>query len=392
MKKILSILFFIAFCLATPAMATVSVYKFYDANANGENDDEVLIDGWKVSIAGDDFFTPVSGLELPAGTFTVYEYDQANWRSTTPEHVDVSPAGPDVVIEFGNLCLGPGGGLAPGFWSSKNGEKLTGSDDIAMLKALYLKDARGRDFDPARYSMLKTWLQGSEASDNMAYKLSSQLAAMELNVFNGKVNGGALIYAPRTAGANAIGFAPVNTVMAEANAELRLHPLTRAGNQFRAYQEALKDALAGANNNLNFVQPSSGQCTCSSDADSDGALDCFDGCPSDPAKTVPGACGCGTADTDTDGDGTPDCQDACPSDPTKIAAGTCGCGVADTDSDGDQTANCNDGCPGDPARLCREPAGAVLRIPTPTVIALPTARMPVLWIRQRSQLAPAGAV
>jgi hypothetical protein len=45
------------------------------------------------------------------------------------------------------------------------------------------------------------------------------------------------------------------------------------------------------------------------DTDDDGTPDCSDNCPSDPAKTEPGACGCGTADTDTDGDGTPDCNE-----------------------------------------------------------------------------------
>ncbi len=43
------------------------------------------------------------------------------------------------------------------------------------------------------------------------------------------------------------------------------------------------------------------------DSDGDGTPDCSDNCPSDPAKTEPGACGCAVADTDSDGDGTPDC-------------------------------------------------------------------------------------
>ncbi|MBS1582311.1 MAG: hypothetical protein JST66_08950 [Bacteroidetes bacterium] len=75
-----------------------------------------------------------------------------------------------------------------------------------------------------------------------------------------------------------------------------------------------------------------------------------DGCPTDPAKVVPGACGCGTADTDTDGDGTPDCIDGCVNDPGKIAPGACGCGTPDTDTDGDSTPDCFDGCPNDPAK------------------------------------------
>ena len=36
--------------------------------------------------------------------------------------------------------------------------------------------------------------------------------------------------------------------------------------------------------------------------------------------------------------------DGCPTDPAKTAAGICGCNVADTDSDGDGIANCNDNC------------------------------------------------
>jgi len=86
------------------------------------------------------------------------------------------------------------------------------------------------------------------------------------------------------------------------------------------------------------------------DADGDGTADCNDGCPNDPNKVAPGACGCGVADTDTDGDGTADCNDLCPNDPAKTDPGACGCGVADTDTDGDGTPDCNDGCPNDPAK------------------------------------------
>ncbi|MEQ3796460.1 hypothetical protein AAFP94_14825, partial [Flavobacteriaceae bacterium MJ-SS4] len=84
------------------------------------------------------------------------------------------------------------------------------------------------------------------------------------------------------------------------------------------------------------------------DDDGDGAPNGCDTCPSDPNKTEPGDCGCGTTDTDSDGDGTPDCNDNCPSDPNKTDPGTCGCGIADTDSDSDGTPDCNDNCPSDP--------------------------------------------
>jgi hypothetical protein len=101
-------------------------------------------------------------------------------------------------------------------------------------------------------------------------------------------------------------------------------------------------AAAGGNFTLSWTVP---------DQDGDGAPDCLDGCPLDPNKVGPGACGCGVADTDSDGDGTADCNDLCPNDPNKVAPGVCGCGVADTDSDGDGTPDCNDLCPNDPNKI-----------------------------------------
>jgi hypothetical protein len=86
------------------------------------------------------------------------------------------------------------------------------------------------------------------------------------------------------------------------------------------------------------------------DGDGDGVPDCVDGCPSDPLKTAPGACGCGVPDDDGDGDGVPDCVDGCPSDPLKTAPGACGCGVPDDDGDGDGVPDCVDGCPTDPLK------------------------------------------
>jgi hypothetical protein len=101
------------------------------------------------------------------------------------------------------------------------------------------------------------------------------------------------------------------------------------------------------------------------DTDGDNTPDCNDGCPNDPAKIAPGACGCGVADTDTDGDNTPDCNDGCPNDPLKTAPGACGCGVADTDTDGDNTPDCNDGCPNDPLKTAPSACGCgVADIPT----------------------------
>ncbi|MCB9866871.1 MAG: hypothetical protein H6816_09600 [Phycisphaerales bacterium] len=83
---------------------------------------------------------------------------------------------------------------------------------------------------------------------------------------------------------------------------------------------------------------------CGVDVDSDGVPDCADACPTDPAKTVPGACGCLVADADADEDGIPNCQDQCP-------------GVADVDTDSDGLADCVDGCPNDPDKTAPQVCG-----------------------------------
>lgn len=45
------------------------------------------------------------------------------------------------------------------------------------------------------------------------------------------------------------------------------------------------------------------------DSDNDGTADCYDECPNDPLKVVPGACGCGIVDVDNDNDGSYACED-----------------------------------------------------------------------------------
>ncbi|HEX6749634.1 MAG TPA: hypothetical protein VF092_20245 [Longimicrobium sp.] len=241
-----------------PLPTWLRVRKFYDANANGIDDDGQPIIGWRMRIA-DGFdeihYTPVD-MQVAPDDYTVTESApvETNWLATTANPVAVTlAAGDDRTVTFGNLCVGAGGGLTLGFWSNKNGQALMDGTDLAMLSALNLRNAAGAGFDPGTYASFRTWILGATAT-NMAYMLSAQLAAMELNVFNGKVAGSSLIYAPGATSANSLGFATVSAVMAEADTELGLHGVTTDGSPFRAYQEALKNALDKANNNLSFVQ------------------------------------------------------------------------------------------------------------------------------------------
>jgi DNA-binding beta-propeller fold protein YncE len=235
---------------------TLGLKKFYDANANGRFDEsETALAGWRIQIATSYYLTPTT-LKLDPANYLVSESDplQTNWRHTTASSAQVSLGAHDQVsVEFGNVCVGGGGALTAGFWTNKNGQALFGADDLALMVSLNLPNADGSPFNPASYSAFRDWL-GKATSTNMAYGLAAQLATMELNVLNGKVGSGSLIYAPGTTSANAAGFATVNAVMAEANTELGLHGLTKGGSPFRAYQTVLKDALFNANGNTTFVQ------------------------------------------------------------------------------------------------------------------------------------------
>jgi hypothetical protein len=243
----------------------LNVNKFYDANADGLNNDGQLITGWKIRIQdGIDIirFTPVSVVVDP-DDYVVTEGDPAetNWLHTTTNPVNVTiNAGDNKTVEFGNLCLGPGGGHTLGFWSNKNGQATMNDGgslvpELNLLDSKCLRNASGTDTNfTGNYTNFRNWLLGATAT-NMSYMLSAQLAAMELNIEAGYVAPGALIYAPGTNSANGLGFATVGAVVAEAEAELCLHATAFAGDPNRSYQEALKNALDKANNNLTFVQP-----------------------------------------------------------------------------------------------------------------------------------------
>ena len=246
-----------------PDTATLTIEKFYDANANGINDGEALLTGWQVTIddANHLFFHSVrfTGVNMivDPDSYIVSESSpvETNWIHTTPTSVPVTlAAGETKDVQFGNVCLGAGGGLTLGFWSNKNGKAVMGTDPnvLAFLSGLNLRDGAGADFDPASYAAFRTWLLNGNAV-NMAYMLSVQMSAMQLNVHFGFVNGGALIYAPGAQGA-VNGFMTVSALMAEANTELGLHGSTPDGSPYRSYQEALKNALDNGNNNRNFVQ------------------------------------------------------------------------------------------------------------------------------------------
>lgn len=270
-----------------PELPVISGMKYYDANANGVRDPgEPGIAGWPIDLQDGvsvTLHTDASGLfevEVLEDDYSLAERQAARpWIQTgnvTSQTVSTGGATARLLTDgtyrlelppgsrvdglyFGNLCLGAGNGRTLGFWSNKNGQALVQADDLAMLRALSLRGASGAHFDPASYASLRSWLLSATAT-NMAYMLSAQLAAAALNVHDGLVGAGALVYAPGAAGASPTGFITMSALIAEADAALAADGLTVAGSAHRAHQEVLKNALDDANNNRTFVQPGPTSC------------------------------------------------------------------------------------------------------------------------------------
>jgi hypothetical protein len=247
----------------------ICVLKFDDVNANGILDPtEQGIEGWQIILTGAwgslTNYTDATGLvcfsNLVEGTYTVSEGRSlsSTWMAMTPTSYTVTPNDYSQQIVFGNLCLGPGGGLTKGFWQNKNGQAVMtagGMDGaLTMLRNLNLRNYDGSDFDPKTYAAFQSWIK-SASSKNAACMLSAQLAAMELNVRAGFVDPTRLVYAPGV-GNTGVGnnFITIADLMSAANTSCGLHGYTVDTNADRAYQTALESVIDAANNDRNFVQ------------------------------------------------------------------------------------------------------------------------------------------
>jgi hypothetical protein len=191
--------------------------------------------------------------------------NELNWVRTTPGEMEFDvDTDYSENVAFGTACIGSGGSLTIGYWTT-SGQQLEARGDFTALTALNLVTTQGTAQDFAgsaaqSKSSLKQFLLGANTT-NMANMLSAELSAMKLNVLHGFVNGTALIYAPGLSacgmnGGSPAGFISINDLMSAANQSLAGHPLTQDGSPDRSCQEALKNALDDANNNKNFVQSS----------------------------------------------------------------------------------------------------------------------------------------
>lgn len=246
-----------------PVFGSIAGKKFYDANTDGVFDasTEVVIPGWRIELYDGSGAlvgiaeTTASGAYkfdvLDPGTYVVKEVMPCDkWVNTTPlSYTVVVEEGQEVTgVDFGNVCLGDGGGKTIGFWSNKNGyAQMNDGNDKGASELQLLGSLNLYEFDGSDYKAFRSWLLNANAT-YMAYMLSAQLAAMTLNVEAGFVDPNALVYAPGSNSANAAGFVSISDLVTEANEAL--------GNPDadRDYLELLKDALDAGNNNLNFVQ------------------------------------------------------------------------------------------------------------------------------------------
>ncbi|MFN5135257.1 MAG: SdrD B-like domain-containing protein [Chitinophagaceae bacterium] len=246
--------------------STICINKFYDANVNGIQDyNEPPLQGVTFTLGGDatktgttDASGKITFTGLVPGNYTVTETMPSGYYATTATAKNISLE-LQMKMDFGNVCLGPGGAKGIGYWMSKNGKETmldngTMEPELYSLRLIYLSNADGSDFNPMTYEQLQNWLKNANAT-NMAYMLSAQLAAMYLNYEAGFVKWDSYLYTP---GCGSLGEGNFNSFYGlyyTAIYNLWWYNYTPAGHLQRSYQECLKNALDNANNNLSFVQP-----------------------------------------------------------------------------------------------------------------------------------------
>jgi hypothetical protein len=233
---------------------------FLDSNGNGAKDPgEGGVSGITVKLSGPSgpasVQTDANGhycfLDVTPGDYTVMlDLTGSPLMPTTPTMAAVVANGcadgtaPDFGLKPPTANCD---GHTPGFWSNKNGLKRINDNNIfPTMGALCLVDGSGNLFIPNNANQWKSWLLGGNAV-NMAYMLSVQLAAMWCNVQSGFVSGDCMV------DGGSLGNITINSLIAQAVASLCAHPLTLSGSPWRAEQEALKNALDKANNNINWL-------------------------------------------------------------------------------------------------------------------------------------------
>jgi len=228
-----------------PETGGILIYKFYDANGNGEWDgDEIPLFGWAMTVSGvgtgltqsPDGLVTFSGLSLDGNPYSVAEGNAGpRWVQSaslingapsagSPENpVSVTVvAGENTQVDFGNYCTCTILPYTADFWLGASGQTKLGDGgtmqtEFTLLRNANLRNAGGGHFNfnlllpqADNYAILSTWLLGAAGTTNEAYNLSAQLAVLKLNVEAG-FNRGPYFFK---------GYGTITQIIADANAML----------------------------------------------------------------------------------------------------------------------------------------------------------------------------
>ncbi|MEM2930983.1 MAG: SdrD B-like domain-containing protein [Thermoproteota archaeon] len=209
-------------------ITVISGVNFYDANANGQQDEgeagiggsTILLYKWMQDDEGNGDWTLLQKAKTDDNGHYIFEVSQGIYKvaeeqpvtiTVLEEWVQTAPEGGCHVVyatwgetyggnDFGNVHLEPAtGGKTMGFWGNKNGQALITSDDVASLNGLVLYTPDGwmypsfsSDLATAK-TQIKNYLRNATAV-NMPWMLSAQLIATKLNVLHGFLSNSTIVY------------------------------------------------------------------------------------------------------------------------------------------------------------------------------------------------------
>lgn len=244
---------------------TVSGIVFHDTDHDGARDaNELGIAGSTVKLVSnhpanpgqvvattttDNFGAYVFPNVVPGDCSVVLEIDAQVHQATTPLDVRLMNCGcGPQVVDFGKFtnelqCEG----RTPGFWRSNSGvAQIQSGDWWDELRSLNLVNTIGWAYNPTGNVCLWKLFMAGCSSYNMAYRLSTELAAMKLNVLSGRVSLDCRVQTQ-------CGEMTIAELLHAANSSLGHDGYTPPCDPDRVLQEKLKNALYKANNNLNWL-------------------------------------------------------------------------------------------------------------------------------------------
>jgi hypothetical protein len=254
-----------------PPLSAPGQYPFKHEGLSSSTDtytitlDDLELDEWPASlyIAAHAVVYCESWPDNGAGTETAWALPEGytpfgqGWGGYFSYSPAISGAAEVTDVNFGNVCLGAGGGKTIGFWGNKNGQGIlsdnwTTIEDSGVLADEILAGLPNTNLEApylANAGEVKVFLRNADAVD-MQYMLAAQWLGMEFNVLVGDVESESLVYLGDLDGdgiADADEFMSVDEVLTKVSDEWETWD--------RATQEYWKDILDDANNNQNFLLP-----------------------------------------------------------------------------------------------------------------------------------------